>query len=90
VGVEGNFSVSFGPKPGFRLWFWSWTKLNNNDTHVIEFNFRRKGYLARVAAKKAWQEKVIGYMIDFGGGWREEDSRKTMWDKCREVGGVGE
>ena len=24
---EGKFSVSFGPKPGFRLWIW--TKLNN-------------------------------------------------------------
>ena len=24
VGVEGNFSVSFGPKPGFRLWLWFW------------------------------------------------------------------
>jgi hypothetical protein len=29
VGVEGNFSVSFGPKPGFRLWILTWTKLNN-------------------------------------------------------------
>ena len=28
-GVEGNFSVNFGPKPGFRLWIWTWTKLNN-------------------------------------------------------------
>jgi hypothetical protein len=28
-GVEGNFSVSFGPKPGFRLWLWFWPKLNN-------------------------------------------------------------
>jgi hypothetical protein len=29
VGVEGNLSVSFGPKAGFRLWIWTWTKLNN-------------------------------------------------------------
>ena len=28
-GVESNFSVSFGPKPWFRLWIWTWTKLNN-------------------------------------------------------------
>jgi hypothetical protein len=28
------------------------------------FNLRRKLYMS----KKAWQEKVIGYMIDFGGG----------------------
>ena len=27
-GVEGNFSVSFGPNPGFKLWIWAWTKLN--------------------------------------------------------------
>ena len=26
---EGEFSVSFGPKPGFNLWNWTWTKLNN-------------------------------------------------------------
>jgi hypothetical protein len=34
VGVEGNFSVSFGPKPGFRLWLWFWPKLNNNYREV--------------------------------------------------------
>ena len=28
-GVEGNFSVSFGPNPGFKHWIWAWTKLNN-------------------------------------------------------------
>ena len=28
-GVEGNFSVSFGPKSGFMLGIWTWTKLNN-------------------------------------------------------------
>ena len=50
------------------------------------FNLRRKLYMS----KKAWQEKVIGYMIDFGGGWREEDSWKTKWDKAGEVCGVGE
>ena len=26
---EGKFSVSFGPKPGFKLWIGTWTKLNN-------------------------------------------------------------
>jgi hypothetical protein len=30
VGVEGNFSVSFGPNPRFKLWIWAWTKLNKN------------------------------------------------------------
>ena len=34
VGVEGNFSVSFGPNPGFRLWIWTWTKLNNMYTKI--------------------------------------------------------
>jgi hypothetical protein len=28
-GVEGNFSVSFDPKPMFTFWIWTWTKLNN-------------------------------------------------------------
>ena len=29
-GVESKFSVSFGPiGPGFKLWIWTWTKLNN-------------------------------------------------------------
>jgi hypothetical protein len=27
--LEGKFSVSFGPKPGFRVSIWTWTKLNN-------------------------------------------------------------
>ena len=26
---QGKFSASFGPKPGFMLWIWTWTKLNN-------------------------------------------------------------
>ena len=26
---EGKFSVSFGPNLRFRLWIWTWTKLNN-------------------------------------------------------------
>ena len=34
-GVEGNFSVSFGPKPGFRLWIWTWTKLNNYEMVIV-------------------------------------------------------
>ena len=33
-GVEGNFSVSFGPKPGFRLWIRTWTKLNNSFNEI--------------------------------------------------------
>ena len=28
-GLEGKFSVSFGPNPEFRLWIWTWTKLSN-------------------------------------------------------------
>ena len=28
-GLEGDFSVSFGPKLLVRLWIWTWTKLNN-------------------------------------------------------------
>ena len=28
-GLEGNFSVSYGPKLLFRLWIWTCTKLNN-------------------------------------------------------------
>jgi hypothetical protein len=31
-GVKGNFSVSFGPKPRFRLLIWFWTNLNNYGT----------------------------------------------------------
>jgi hypothetical protein len=31
VGFEGNFIVSFGPKPGFRLRILPWTKLNKNE-----------------------------------------------------------
>ena len=27
--LEVNFSVSFGPNQWFRLWIWTWTKLNN-------------------------------------------------------------
>jgi hypothetical protein len=27
--LEGDFSVSFGPRPGLRLWIWTCTKLNN-------------------------------------------------------------
>ena len=34
-GVEGNFSVSFGPKPGFMLGIWTWTKLNNLNTSLM-------------------------------------------------------
>ena len=29
-GLEGKFSVSFGPKLGFRLWVLTWTKLNKS------------------------------------------------------------
>ena len=29
--LEGDFSVSFGPKLPFRLRIWTWTKLNKND-----------------------------------------------------------
>ena len=32
---EGNFSVSFGPKPWFKLWIWTWTKLNNMEPLVF-------------------------------------------------------
>ena len=39
-GVEGNFSVSFGPKPGFRLWIWTWTKLNNKNPMCIQCVFK--------------------------------------------------
>ena len=28
-GFDSEFSVSFGPKLRFRLWIWTWTKLNN-------------------------------------------------------------
>ena len=30
-GLEGKFSVSFGPKPEYRLWIWTWIKLNKRD-----------------------------------------------------------
>ena len=46
---------------------------------------RRKVYLARKEAERAWHEKVIGYMIDFGGGWREEDNEISKWTKCWEL-----
>ena len=29
VVFDSEFSVSFGPKLQFRLWIWTWTKLNN-------------------------------------------------------------
>ena len=32
---EGNFSVSFGPKPWFKLCIWTWTKLNNMEPLVF-------------------------------------------------------
>ena len=47
---DGNFSVSFGPKPRFRLWIWTWTKLNNKlhfllyillHATVVDFNVAR-------------------------------------------------
>jgi hypothetical protein len=28
-GLEGMFSIIFGPKSGFMLWIWTWTKLKN-------------------------------------------------------------
>ena len=31
-GLEGDFSVSFGPKLPFRLWIWTWTKLDKNSS----------------------------------------------------------
>ena len=34
-GFLGKFSVSFGPKPWFRLWIWTWTKLNNYFNQVF-------------------------------------------------------
>ena len=34
-GVEGNFSVSFGPKPEFRLGIWTWTKLYNYMLEIV-------------------------------------------------------
>jgi hypothetical protein len=39
-GLEGKFSVSFGPKPWFKLWIWTWTKLNNSSKliHVESLN----------------------------------------------------
>ena len=37
VVVEGKFSVSFGPNLWFRLWIWTWTKLNNN-LHLVVIN----------------------------------------------------
>merc|ERR1719483_264959 len=46
---------------------------------------RRRNYLARLAARQSWNEKVIGYMIDFGGGWREEDDIKTKCSKFWEI-----
>ena len=38
-GVEGNFSVSFGPKLGIRLWIWTWTKLNKKYTYDMNNKF---------------------------------------------------
>ena len=32
---EGKFSVSFGPNLQFRLWIWTWTKLNN----IVKLSF---------------------------------------------------
>ena len=28
--LDSEFSVSFGPNLRFRLWIWTWTKLNKN------------------------------------------------------------
>ena len=33
---EGKFSVSFGPKPRFRLWIWTWTNLNKIISIVMD------------------------------------------------------
>ena len=38
-GFEGKFSVSFGPNPGFRLWIWTWTKLNNYEYFLASCKF---------------------------------------------------
>jgi hypothetical protein len=39
-GVEGDFNVSVGPKTGFRLWIWTWTKLNNMYPMCIQCVFK--------------------------------------------------
>ena len=40
-------------------------------------NYRRRQYLNRIISVKEWHEKVIGRIIDEGGGYHREDDKTS-------------
>ena len=65
-GVEGNFSVSFGPNPGFKLWIWAWTKLNKK-------NSGKRKHVSILAGehtiKPTEKEKMLGGLLHHSLKW---------------------
>ena len=47
--------------------------------------FRREAYIERLVSDREWQEKVVGRIIDQGGGLRAQDNEVSKLGKFCEV-----